>query len=83
MKELVALSSLPGMGPARLRALLEGRSPAEAWDVARRDDRWRATATAIVGTPGESLPAVLSVPEAAEDVRPVPSDDSGQRFLFD
>jgi DNA processing protein len=28
---LVALSSLPGMGPARLRLVLDGRSPEEAW----------------------------------------------------
>jgi DNA processing protein len=30
---LVALGSLPGMGPARLRFVLDGRSPEEAWRV--------------------------------------------------
>ncbi len=32
---LVALAGLPGMGPARLRHLLDGRSPADAWAVVR------------------------------------------------
>ncbi|MGV3758235.1 MAG: DNA-processing protein DprA [Actinomycetota bacterium] len=31
---LAALAGLPGMGPRRLRALVEGRAPTEAWAVA-------------------------------------------------
>ncbi len=35
LAHLVAMSSLDGLGPSRLSAVLEGRSPAEAWEVLR------------------------------------------------
>jgi DNA processing protein len=35
---LIALSSLPGMGPARLRALLEDSTPEDAWTRVRDGD---------------------------------------------
>lgn len=44
---LVALSSLPGMGPVRLRELLGGRTAEEAWAAASRDDRWRSVAAKV------------------------------------
>src|SRR2546423_4344207 len=57
MKHLAALSSLPGMGPARLRVLLEARSPEEAWERVRDGGttgvpdhvavRWRDAAATI------------------------------------
>ena len=47
MKWLVALSSLPGMGPVRMRAILDGRSVEQAWELARRDERWSRAAACI------------------------------------
>lgn len=53
---LAALASLPGMGPVRLAAALEGRSPSEAWEVVRSGAagvtevtaaRWRSVAAAL------------------------------------
>lgn len=45
-----ALAGLPGMGPPRLRALLAGRSPEQAWDAVRggaEGDVWQRVARAV------------------------------------
>src|SRR5947209_7150081 len=57
MKHVAALSSLPGMGPARLRAVLEGQTAEEAWERVRGGGttgvpdhvaaRWREAATTV------------------------------------
>lgn len=48
--ELVALASLDQIGPARLTALLRGRTPAQAWDLVRRGDAARVLSRHRVGT---------------------------------
>ena len=51
-----ALASLPGMGPARLTAVLDAASPAAAWARARQGAPWREPAVlAALGPTGSAL----------------------------
>jgi DNA processing protein len=52
-----ALAGLPGMGPARLAAVLEAAAPATAWSRARRGEPWREPA--VVAALGPSARVIL------------------------
>jgi len=58
-----ALAGLPGMGPARLTAVLDAASPAVAWARARQGAPWREPA--VVAALGLEGPKVLDAWRAA------------------
>lgn len=53
----VALASLPGIGPPRLRALLDARSPDEAWARVRAGAEGDSLRRAAMGTDADALAA--------------------------
>jgi DNA processing protein len=50
-----ALAGLPGMGPARLAAVLDAASPVTAWTRARRGEPWREPAVVAALGPSASV----------------------------
>lgn len=67
-----ALAGLPGMGPARLAAVLDVTSPVAAWARARRGESWREPAVvAALGREGTAVVGGWRAAAAAVDVEAV------------
>jgi DNA processing protein len=64
-----ALAGLPGMGPARLTAVLDAAPPAVAWARVRQGRPWREPAVAeVLGSKGSGLLSAWRTAAAAADV---------------